>query len=77
MFWRLLWKLLRGSRGRLAVAILALVSGAMVISALLNLELDVERKLTQEFRMLGANLVISPAHDGQTQMHRRRFRPRL
>ena len=68
MFWRLLWKLLRGSRGRLAVAILALVSGAMVISALLNLELDVERKLTQEFRMLGANLVISPAQDGQTQM---------
>jgi len=68
MFWRLLWKLLRGSRGRLAVAILALVSGSMVISALLNLELDVERKLTQEFRMLGANLVISPEHDGQTQM---------
>jgi putative ABC transport system permease protein len=68
MFWRLLWKLLGGSRGRLTVAILALVSGSMVISALLNLELDVERKLTQEFRMLGANLVISPGHDGQTQM---------
>jgi putative ABC transport system permease protein len=40
----------------------------MVISALLNLELDVERKLTQEFRMLGANLVISPGHDAQAQM---------
>jgi len=47
------------------VAILALVSGAMVISALLNLEFDIERKLTQEFRMLGANLVISPGHDAQ------------
>jgi putative ABC transport system permease protein len=65
MFWRLLWKLLRGSSGRLVVAILALVSGAMVISALLNLEFDIERKLTQEFRMLGANLVISPGHDTQ------------
>jgi putative ABC transport system permease protein len=65
MFWRLLWKLLRGSSGRLVVAILALVSGAMVISALLNLEFDIERKLTQEFRMLGANLVISPGHDAQ------------
>ena len=43
MFWRLLWKLLRGSSGRLVVAILALVSGAMVISALLNLEFDIER----------------------------------
>ena len=39
MFWRLLWKLLGGSRGRLAVALFALVSGAAVISALLNLEL--------------------------------------
>lgn len=65
MFWRLLWKLLRGSSGRLIVAILALVSGAMVISALLNLEFDIERKLTQEFRTLGANLVISPGHDAQ------------
>ncbi|MGD0404083.1 MAG: ABC transporter permease [Candidatus Acidiferrales bacterium] len=63
MFWRLLWKLLRGSSGRLVVAILALVSGGTVISALLNLEFDIERKLTQEFRMLGANLVISPGHD--------------
>jgi putative ABC transport system permease protein len=61
----LLWKLLRGSSGRLVVAILALVSGAMVISALLNLEFDIERKLSQEFRMLGANLVISPGPDTQ------------
>jgi putative ABC transport system permease protein len=60
MFWRLLWKLLRGSAGRLVVAILALVSCAMVVSALLNLEFDIERKLTQEFRALGANLLISP-----------------
>ena len=59
MFGRLLWKLLRGSRGRLAVALVALVSGAAVISALLNLQLDVEHKLAQEFRTLGANLVIS------------------
>jgi putative ABC transport system permease protein len=59
MFARLLLKLLRGSRGRLTVALVAVVSGAAVISALLNLDLDIERKLTQQFRMLGANLVIS------------------
>lgn len=47
------------------VALVALVSGAAVISALLNLQFDIERKLTQEFRTLGANLVISPVHDGQ------------
>jgi putative ABC transport system permease protein len=65
MFWRLLWKLLRGSSARLTVAILALVSCAMVVSALLNLEFDIERKLTQEFRMLGANALISPSNAAQ------------
>lgn len=59
MFGRLLWKLLRGNRGRLTVALVAVISGAAVISALLNLQFDIERKLTQEFRLLGANLVIS------------------
>jgi putative ABC transport system permease protein len=66
MFGRLLWKLLRGNRGRLTVALVAVISGAAVISALLNLEFDVERKLTQEFRLLGANLVISPGSSTQT-----------
>jgi putative ABC transport system permease protein len=59
MFGRLLWNLLRASRARLAVALLALISGAAVTSALINLDLDMERKLTQEFRTLGANLVVS------------------
>jgi putative ABC transport system permease protein len=60
MFGRLLLQLLRGSRGRLAVALIAIVSGAAVISALLNLDLDVGSKLSQEFRTLGANVVIAP-----------------
>jgi len=59
MFKRLLFHLLRGNRVRLTVALLALVSGGAVISALINLDLDVTHKLTQEFRSLGANLVIS------------------
>jgi len=61
MFGRLLFQLLRGSRGRLAVALIAIVSGAAVISALLNLNLNVGSKLTQEFRTLGANVVIAPS----------------
>ena len=60
MFGRLLLQLLRGSRGRLAVALIAIVSGAAVISALLSLDVDVGSKLTQEFRTLGANVVIAP-----------------
>jgi putative ABC transport system permease protein len=59
MFGRVLWKLLRGNRGRLAVALISVVSGAAVISALLNLQFDMREKLTREFRLLGANLVIS------------------
>ena len=43
MFWRLLWKILRASRGRLAVALIAVVAGAAVCSALVNLHLDAER----------------------------------
>jgi putative ABC transport system permease protein len=62
MFWRVVWKLLRASRARLAVALLAVVSGAAVCSALINLSLDAERKLTREFRALGANVIISPPH---------------
>ncbi len=68
MFWRLVFQLLRRSRGRFAVAIFAIVSGATVISALLNLDLGVQNKLAQEFRALGANIVISPAGGAPAQI---------
>jgi putative ABC transport system permease protein len=67
MFGRLLWRLLRGNRGRLAVALVAVISGAAVISALLNIEFDIGRKLAQEFRTLGPNLVIAPRGGIQTE----------
>jgi putative ABC transport system permease protein len=66
VFGRLLWKLLRSNRGRLAVALVAVISGAAVISALLTVELDVSRKLTQEFRLLGPNIVVSGKNPGQS-----------
>jgi putative ABC transport system permease protein len=64
MFLRILWKLLGASRGRLAVALISLTSGAAVCSALLNVNLDAEKKLTQEFRTFGANVVIAPPSTG-------------
>lgn len=64
MFPRILWKLLGASRGRLTVALIALTSGAAICSALLNVNLDAERKLTQEFRTLGANVIVSPQAAG-------------
>ncbi len=60
MFFRILMRLFGASRGRLAVALVALVSGAAVCTALVNLHLDAERKLTREFRALGANVIVSP-----------------
>jgi putative ABC transport system permease protein len=66
MFGRLLWKLLRSNRGRLAVALVAVISGAAVISALLTVELDLSRKLTSEFRLLGPNVLISAKSAGQS-----------
>jgi putative ABC transport system permease protein len=62
MFWRILGQLFSASRGRLAVALLALASGAAVTTALINLNLDAKRKLSDEFQTLGPNLVIMPSH---------------
>ena len=64
MFWRILWRLLYASRGRLALALIAVASGATVCAALLNLDLDATDKLTREFRVLGPNVVISAAQTG-------------
>lgn len=61
MFWRVLWSSLKASRGRLTVALVALISGAAVSSALLDLQFDAERKFTREFRTLGANVIVGPA----------------
>jgi putative ABC transport system permease protein len=66
MFWRILWRLLYASRARLALAVLAVASGAAVCAALMNLDLDATDKLTSEFRVLGANVVISPLQRGDT-----------
>jgi putative ABC transport system permease protein len=57
---------MRGNRWRMAVALLAVVSGATVISALLDLQFDIEHQLTQQFRILGANVVISRPRLAQT-----------
>jgi putative ABC transport system permease protein len=60
MFLRILGQLFRSSRGRLAVALTAIASGAAVTTALINLNLDAEQKVSAEFRTLGANVVVLP-----------------
>ena len=60
MFWRIERRLLTANYGRLFVILLALGAGAAVTSALLNLQLDAKKRLTTEFRALGANVIVAP-----------------
>ncbi len=58
-------RLLRGAlwkkRGTAGLAVLAVMIGASVASALLHVSGDVSRKLTRELRSLGPNLLVVPA----------------
>jgi putative ABC transport system permease protein len=60
MFWRIVRRLLTANYGRLFVILLALGAGAAVTSALLNLQIDAKKRLTTEFRSLGANVIVAP-----------------
>src|ERR1700733_7821875 len=60
MFWRIVRRLLVANRGRLIVILLALGAGAAVTAALLNVQVDAKRRLTTEFRSLGANVIVAP-----------------
>ena len=60
MFWRIVRRLITANYGRLFVILLALGAGAAITSALLNLQIDAKRRLTTEFRALGANVIVSP-----------------
>jgi len=64
MFWRIIRRLLESNRGRLFVILLALSAGAAVTAALLNLQVDAKRRLTTEFRVLGANVIIASRDSG-------------
>ena len=46
MFWRILRRLFGANPGRLFVMLLALGAGAAVTAALLNLQVDAKRRLT-------------------------------
>jgi putative ABC transport system permease protein len=60
MFWRIVGRLLGANRSRLFVLLLALGAGAAITAALLNLQVDAQRRLTAEFRAFGPNIVVAP-----------------
>ncbi len=60
MFLRLLTRGLWQRRSRAALALAALTLAATMITALLNLYVDAQRKIESEFKLYGANVMISP-----------------
>ncbi len=64
MFTRMLIRAAALRRGRAASALLAMVVAAAVATAMMNLYVDVQAKLRNEFRNYGANVVVV-AKDGQ------------
>jgi putative ABC transport system permease protein len=61
MFWRLCWRAVSVKRSQAALALCSLAVGATITSMLLNLYGGVRRKMTEDFRAYGANVVIAPA----------------
>ena len=64
MFSRMLIRAAALRRGRAASALLAMVVAAAVATAMMNLYVDVQAKLRNEFRNYGANVIVM-AKDGQ------------
>jgi putative ABC transport system permease protein len=63
MLLRILGKSLARRRGRIAIAIVSVVMGAAVATALMAVSMDVEEQVSTEFRKYGANLIIIPQSD--------------
>lgn len=63
MFFRILRKSLLKRKSRIAIAILSVVIGAAVATALLSVSYNINEKVGYEFRKYGANLLIVPETD--------------
>ena len=66
LFWRLWWRAISVKRSQAALALGSLMVGAAITSMLLNLYGDVRRKMTEDFRAYGANVVVAPPSSGAT-----------
>ena len=60
MFWRLWLRSVSVKRPQAALAVGSLLVGAALTSTLLNLYGDVQRKMNQELRAFGPNVVVAP-----------------
>ncbi len=63
MFFRILRKSLVRRKGRIAIAVIAVMMGAAIATALINVSLDITDKVGYEFRAYGANILLVPKSD--------------
>src|SRR4030043_2060502 len=63
MFFRILWKSFLKRKSRIAIAVISVIIGASIATALLTVSLDVNDKVSYEFRKYGANLLVVPHSD--------------
>ncbi|MHA1463254.1 MAG: hypothetical protein ACTSQ0_09325, partial [Candidatus Heimdallarchaeota archaeon] len=60
MFLRILRKSLLKRKSRIAIAIISVIMGAAIATALLSVSMDISEKVGEEFRKYGANLMVVP-----------------
>ncbi|MHA1978726.1 MAG: ABC transporter permease [Candidatus Hodarchaeales archaeon] len=63
MFFRILSKSLSKRKGRVIIAILAVIMGVSIPAAMFTVSFDINNKIGLEFRKFGANLLIVPESD--------------
>ena len=63
MLLRILGKSFSNRKGSIAIALLAVIIGAAVPSAMITVSMDVEENVNSEFRKFGANLILVPKTD--------------
>ena len=63
MFFKLLRKSIIKRKSRIAIAVISVVIGAAVTTALLSVSFDISEKVGEEFRKYGANLLVVPESD--------------
>jgi len=63
MFFRILWKSFLKRKSRIAIAVISVIIGAAIATALLTVSFDVNEKVSYEFRKYGANLLVVPYSD--------------
>jgi len=63
MFFRILKKSILKRKGKVIIAIIAVIMGVSIPAAMLAVSLDINEKINYEFRKFGANLLIVPKSD--------------